>query len=136
MKQTSLLKIIIAVLLALNLIQVGARFWWHPPGPHHQHFSKPVPELLQLTAEQAKSFHQLAKAHRNTMRGFKQQHSDLAAAYFKQPSDTTLEQIKTLSLEKLKATEKHFDEIQTLLTAEQQANFQIFKKEAIRIIIH
>lgn len=132
MQKETFYKVTIAVLIVLNLLQVGARFMAHrlPGDP----IKMPV-RHLGLDDLQEKQFRDLAKAHRQKMTDFRTQQSFLTEAYFDHPSDTLLTQVTSIEGKKIEETGQHFIAIKNLLQESQYDEFEDFKKRSIKRIL-
>jgi hypothetical protein len=136
MKKDTVYKLIIALLLALNLLQL-ATYLFAPQSqqPQKDKFQDVAIKILNLNEEQQQRFHHFAQEHGNKMMPLYKKQSLLTVQYFNQPSDSLLNLIAKLETKKIIATEQHFSEIKSILNQSQVANFEKFKKEALQNIL-
>lgn len=139
MKKETLFLWIIAVLVLVNALQVGAFLIKpKPPRPsehHHQDFRERAVEILNLTKKQKEQFFTLAEKHSAEIHKLNQDANSLSAAYFDNPTEEGLNSILSIQSKKIELTEDHFIEIKSILTKEQLPKYEKFKKEAIQIIL-
>jgi len=135
MKKESLYTLIIAILLILNLFQLGA-FLFAPKPPHHNGgFRDRAVEILNLNENQKQAFFISAQKHKEAIDDLVNEQKKLTISYFNNPSDALLNSIKEIEIEKIEVTQTNFNEIESLLTQEQKPKFEEFKKQALLLII-
>jgi predicted negative regulator of RcsB-dependent stress response len=132
MRKETITKIIIGVLLTLNLLQLSS--FLLTPKQHPENFQDEAIQILNLNAEQQKSFHKFAKKHANKMKSFYDEEIRLATQYFNKPSDSLLNAMANIENAKVKATDNHFNAIKNILQTSQLKYFTAFKKEALQHI--
>lgn len=164
MKRENVYKILIALLLIVNLAQLGGNVLatepprtaidgaMPPPPPPSGDGFQSVPKgkladtkgrtfqreailLLELSDTQKQQFDALAKAHNTEIARLQKQQGELTLRYFQQPSEALLDKIADMDKQKVQSTESHFEAVYQLLNHEQQANFKAFKQAALRVII-
>lgn len=133
MKKETIYKIVIAVLIVLNLLQVVGRYLAHRPTGEP---IKMAAQRLGLDKKQEVKFRELANAHRNTMIDLQKKQEGLTETYFNKPSDFILNEVTLVEKKKIQATEEHFSDIKTLLNKDQHDEFLKFKKNALNKIMH
>lgn len=137
MKKESIYKLLIALLLIVNLVQLGGHlFAPKPPHKAGEKFREQAVQLLALDNAQKQQFFELAESHKNAMSALHKQQQQLTERYFQQPTSELLTQITRIDKEKITLTEAHFQDVKKLLTSDQQPQFEAFKQAALRIIIH
>lgn len=132
MKREIFYKVVIAVLIILNLLQVGAHFM---EGGLPRDTKKKVVSHLNLDKAQEKQFFELAKVHRDRMIELQKKQEGLVEAYFNQPSDALLNDVTILEREKIKIIKEHFSDIKKILRNEQYQSFEEFKKNTLKKIL-
>lgn len=137
MKKDTIYKLIIAVLLVVNAVQLGGYFFGPKlnPNPKGEMFQERAIEILKLNAHQKSLFLDLAKKHQENLTELHQEQTKLTDSYFHQTSDSLLDAIGKLETKKINLTQKHFTEIKDILTQEQLPYFKTFKKEALQVIL-
>ncbi len=140
MKRETLYVWIIALLVLVNAVQLGAfLFKPKPPKPprqeQHQDFRGRAVEILNLSETQREQFYKLADKHGAEMEALNRKEKSLTAAYFDNPTELGLDAILTIQSQKVTFTQEHFNEIESIITVKQKPDFEKFKKEAIQYII-
>lgn len=137
MKKNTLYIILIVVLLLLNVFQLS-KFLFHPkPIKHHEaNFKDKAITLLELDKQQANTFFDFSKKHHKQINELQKKQKKLTSLYFEQASDSILDLITNLDKEKIIVTQNHFEEIKSILTPNQYANFEKFKQQAIHVILN
>lgn len=137
MKKETLYKVLIVVLLLLNLLQLSLfALAPKPPHKHSKNFKEKTIQELKLNEKQRQTFNYLAKEHRNQIVKLHNEQIELTAKYFEQPTDSILQLIIDITTEKIKITNQHFEDIETMLNENQMIDFKQFKKEALRHILY
>lgn len=132
MKKETFYKIAIAILVIMNLLQVGGRFM------HHRSLVTAkyrVIDQLKLDKNQEQEFLVLVKNHRKSMLDLHTMQQEFTQAYFNQPSDALMQEVILIEEEKIKITAQHFADIKSLLNEDQYASFEEFKNKAIENIL-
>ncbi len=140
MKKETLYVWIIAFLVLVNAVQLGAILLkpkptappMHPP---YADFKEKAIETLHLDEEQAKLFAKSAAKHRDEINKLNRKEKRMVAHYFQEPSSSGLEAIEAIQSEKIKVTQNHFEEIESMLNEQQLPDFETFKNEAIKRIL-
>lgn len=133
MKKETIYKTLIALLIALNILQMIGRYLAHRP---EREPIKMAVEHLDLDKSQETKFRKLAQAHRYKMISLRNHQEELIETYFDQPSDSILNKISSIQTSKIMATEKHFKSIKAILRKEQYDNFEKFKKNILTKILN
>ncbi|MFZ4414211.1 MAG: hypothetical protein ACOYOV_14100 [Bacteroidales bacterium] len=132
MKKETFYKVTIALLMALNLVQVGVRFMAQRP---QRDPITMAAKRIGLDEMQEKQFRELAQDHRKQMVDFRKEQASLTEAYFDQPSDTLLNEVTFIERKKIEVTRQHFIDIKNLLKENQQHEFEEFKERSIKRIL-
>jgi len=148
MKKEFIYKICILILFALNLIQVGGFLLTSSRPPRfdgEEGMQRPMPDkggfmeetirMLDLNNEQRIKFSEFARDHDMQMRALQEKQKELISSYFYQSSDSVLDLIKNIEAQKIEFTQIHMDKIKSILNKDQYKNFEIFKKNALNIIL-
>ncbi|WKN42750.1 hypothetical protein [Tunicatimonas pelagia] len=137
MRQLTLYKYTTGGLLLLN-IAVLAFFLLAKPKPPRRppsdNFQSRVINMLDLTDQQVPTFKELANAHNQKMRSIRGQQQQLLLPYFESLTDSSitidqegvLSQIQQLEKEKIEVTYQHLQDLKSMLTKEQLADFEEF----------
>ncbi len=136
MKKETFYKISIAILIVLNLLQLGAMLF--RPKPHQDpkaNLKNHAAELMQLNNEQKKGFFALVDKHKEQIKDLQQKQNNLTDDYFHQPKDSILTLVSTIESEKIKVTEQHFMDIERILNDNQKPYFEKFKNKALQQIL-
>jgi periplasmic protein CpxP/Spy len=132
MKKETFYKVTIAVLIVLNLLQVGGRFLAQRPKGNPVNMAV---KHLGLDDEQEKQFRELAQVHRKKMIDFRTRQASLTETYFNQPSDTLLNEVIFIERKKIEVTFQHFNDVKKMLKENQLDEFEGFKKRSIKRIL-
>lgn len=135
MKKENIYKLTIAILLVLNLLQLGSFLLAPSPSHRGDKFAKEAVKIMQLNASQQRTFLHFVEQHRQAMRQVLRLQTQVAEAYFEQPSDSLLKLIADAEIQKVSITQRHFSDIKSLLTPEQLPFFEMFKKKALQAIL-
>tara|TARA_R110002049_G_scaffold307084_1_gene506740 strand:+ start:5565 stop:6047 length:483 start_codon:yes stop_codon:yes gene_type:complete len=146
MNQVKFYQYTIGALLLLNAIILGFFLSNNSRPPHplrNNPFHQEVVELLKLTEEQAISFKKMAKEHKINIAEVTNQQQQLLLPYFQSISNSdvqideseTLNQIELLERKKIAITHRHLQEIKSILTTEQHANFKEFMQVFIEKVV-
>lgn len=139
------------LLLALNLAMVAFFLLTRPPHNHERRggeqekhdFRNQAIDILALDEVQKEAFLKSVKIHSETMVAIDEQERPLLKKYFQPLLDTTLtidqvevmNSILVLEKKKIAHTYQHFSEINTLMRADQEANFADFLQNALEILL-
>jgi hypothetical protein len=132
MKKESFYKVSIAVLIILNLLQIGAHFI--QTKSIGDPINMPI-KHLGLDDVQEKIFRELIQVHKDKMANFRTAQAALTEAYFNQNSDSLLNEITLIERKKIQTTEQHFVSIKKILKESQLDEFEEFKKRSIKRIL-
>lgn len=141
MKKESLYLSIIVLLILVNALQLSS-FFFHSNPPrlpehnHSQEFRERAVEILNLTKVQKEQFFILAEKHNAQMQKLIENENELTIAYFNKPTEKGLDALLSIQSKKIKLTDNHFADIKSILSKKQLSNYEKFKKEAIKTIIH
>ena len=157
MKKENIYKICIIILFAMNLIQVGGFLITssRPPRferrdgregrdgreemqgsmPDKKGFLEEAARMLDLNNEQKIKFSDFARTHDMRIRTLQKEQRDLISNYFNQPSDSVLNLISNIETQKIEFTQRHINEVKSILNKDQYQNFKRFKKNALEIIL-
>jgi hypothetical protein len=108
-----------------------------------QPFKNRAIDILKLDEDQQSTFLNSVQSHGEQMRATNDQQRDLLKPYFHQlidpkqmvDADSTLHKIQQLELNKIESTYQHFQEIKLILTPDQQAGFEAFMTQALKMIL-
>lgn len=132
MKKENIYIVAIVLLILLNLLQLGGRFFENKP---QHNLRERVVSYLNLDQNQEEKFFDYVKAHRIKMRRLQIQQRTLTRAYFEQPSDALLNELSQFEIQKIQLTEAHFNTIKTILREDQLDDFEKFKKKTLNHIL-
>ena len=143
MKQLQFYKVSVILLLLLNIMMVSFFLLSKPPGPMPPRGQssaelKRASDALKLDAQQRERFGQLVAQHKQKMHALNDDHFSLLENYFvesPQGKDSLIIQIQEIEGEKIRFTEKHFEDIRSILNPDQISYFQGFKERAIKQIL-
>ncbi|MBU2997090.1 hypothetical protein KO500_11635 [Cellulophaga baltica] len=136
MKKENVYKLIIAILLFINLLQLASFLLAPKPQQHpNDRFQDRIIQTLNLNDEQQKTFHSYAKEHAEHITTLLEQQTQIINQYFKNPSDDLLHEISAIESKKITATAQHFFNIKSILKPNQLQNFEAFKKLALQHIL-
>jgi len=137
MRKETFYIIVIALLIALNLLQLGNHFFDNRPPEDKPpiHLRQRVVNQLNLNKEQEQQFFDLVKNHITEMRSLLKNQHKLSKAYFQQPTDTLLQRLSRFESKKIQITEQHFSDIKSILNEEQYADFEKFKTKALNNLL-
>jgi len=154
MKKEYIYKICIIILFAMNLIQVGGslinssrppRFEEREGTEGRERMPRPMSDkndfqqkairMLELNNKQKIKFSELAMAHDMRIRALQKEQRELIGNYFNKPSDSVLNLISNIEVQKIKFTQRHLNEVKSILNEDQYQNFKQFKRDALRIIL-
>lgn len=133
MKRESFYKITIAVLIALNLMQVVGRFMAHRP-PQRDPIQMAI-KNLGLDIEQEKQFRTLVQVQKSKMIDLRLKQSALTESFFDQPSESLLNEVMFIERKKIEFTQQHFIAVKNILKTEQLDAFEQFKKRSIKRVL-
>lgn len=148
MSQITIFKWATAVLVLINIAL--AIFIFNLPIPHQGHkLLDQVPKILNLDEAQTDKFKGMAKGHHEKMSKLEREQRVLISAHFgqlyfkpirqenigKQQKDLNLEKITALELDKINLTYEHFEEVKSLLTANQLPYYKNFVEKATHSIL-
>ncbi|GJM34180.1 MAG: hypothetical protein DHS20C18_31810 [Saprospiraceae bacterium] len=133
-------------LLLLNLSMIAFFFLTKPNPPMRdgaRNFRPRGIELLQLDKKQQTEFIGLAEQHNQQMRGLNDQQRNLLEPYFYSLIDSTkmtdreniLNEVQQLERQKIETTFHHFQEVKSILKNEQQADFELFMTNALKVLL-
>ncbi|RKN77945.1 hypothetical protein [Ulvibacterium marinum] len=136
MKRETRYKIIIGALLIINVVQVSSLILTKRPQKHLREHRKPdAKEMLRLDDEQNIQFKTFSREHHKSMVSLKKEQKKYVRSYFLQPSDSLLKRIKDVEEKKILATEKHFNDLKSVLHEEQLPAYEDFKERALRYVL-
>ncbi len=135
MKREKVYIVIIILLLVLNIIQLVGSMMKPKHRPHRDNFKANAVKILELNQEQIPQFEELVQSHRARMEDILKKQKGITQQYFDSPNEKSLEEISKIDSEKIKVTEKHFNDIESILNSDQIPAFEKFKKEAIKHIL-
>jgi len=155
MKKENIYKICIIILFAMNLIQMGGflitssrppRFEERGGGiggkermqgsmPDKKDFQKEAARMLNLNNEQQIKFSEFAMTHNIRIRALQKKQRELIGNYFNKPSDSVLDLISDIETQKIEFTQRHLNEVKSILNEDQYQNFKQFKRNALEIIL-
>lgn len=137
-------------MVILNISMIAFFFLTKPPhrglppgeggGPP---FKNKAIDVLKLDEGQHAIFLKSVQAHREVIQNTDEKQRDLLKPYFYQlidpeqvvDSDSTLHKFQQLERNKIESTYQHFQEIKSILTPDQQADFEVFMKDALKMIL-
>jgi hypothetical protein len=150
MKQLQFYKYATWFMVILNISMIAFFFLTRPPhqglpsgeggGPP---FKNKAIDILKLDESQHAIFLKSVQAHRDLIQKTDKKQRDLLKPYFHQlidpeqvvDVDSTLHKIQQLERNKIESTYQHFQEIKSILTPDQQADFEVFMKDALKMIL-
>lgn len=135
MKKDIVYKIIIGILLTMNLLQLAGFLFKEKLSNPHKKFDEKAAQIMDLNKKQQKQFSDFAKKHKAQMDSLQKKQMQFVSKYFKQTNDSLLDLICVIEIEKIKATEQHFDDIKSILNKNQYPKFKQFKKDALKNIL-
>jgi len=103
--------------------------------PDKNGFLEEASRMLELNNEQQIKFSEYATAHDMRIRSLQKKQRDLIGNYFNQPSDSVLDLISNIEKQKIYFTQRHLNEVKSILNKDQNKNFDKFKKNAMNIIL-
>lgn len=136
MKRDTFYKVIIIVLLMINLVQISYLFLNKKPKNNSEKYRKPnAREILHLDPNQDIQFKEFSKIHHNVMAQLRESQKQNVRNYFLHPTDSLLNRIAAIETQKIKVTQKHFENMKSVLKEHQLPNYKKFKDEALKYIL-
>lgn len=136
MKKETFYKVAILILLVLNILQLIPFLLGPKRGPNPQgDFRQKAIKIMDLNKTQEQLFLNYAEKHRDKMETLNKEQFELTSTFFKAPTDSLLNVISKIEMQKINATEHHFSEIKSILKSNQIDNFNKFKEEALKSIL-
>jgi Spy/CpxP family protein refolding chaperone len=146
MKKQHLLWLAIFILFALNIATISFiafRTPGHPPPPGHGAFDQLVLQTLQLNEEQEHRFHDLKRAHHEAIMQLDKAMKPRFEQYFRLLLDNRNDTVTKKQLElamadiyqqKLQVTYRHFDQLKSICSPEQQQHFDKLIPELMQVM--
>tara|TARA_R110002126_G_scaffold286177_2_gene437652 strand:- start:4558 stop:4971 length:414 start_codon:yes stop_codon:yes gene_type:complete len=136
MKRETLYKVTVIVLLILNLAHISFLVLNKKPQKNfHKNHKQGAREVLLLDHIQDTQFKEFSKKHNESMILLRDEQKQLVKNYFLKPTDSLLNRIKNIEAEKIKITEKHFENMRSVLKEDQLSYYKDFKHEILKSIL-
>ena len=141
MKQLQFYKYAAIGLLFLNIAMLVFFFLTKPKHPPMDGLKKDAKAILKMDDAQNEVFLKSVKEHQKKMEAFSQQQKKLLKPYFNNLIDSNeiheevLEQVEQLERKKIESIYQHFQEIKSILRADQLSGFKEFMNHATKRIL-